>query len=142
MENLKLEKFVSFSDEGKELLRKLNTYVVGCRRRSKYVDGKVVAGEYDGTTLTIQVDRGQEYANSTFDLIVPQLLESENVLDRDVDVYVDEAKVYAVTYKNSTYAQIKVSLHGHVEFVRDDNDGNDSNSENEKDVRNRDFFKR
>lgn len=117
MESLQLEKFVEFSEKGKELLLSLNTFVVGCRRRSKYVDGQKIDGEYDGTVLTIQVDRGQQYASSQFDVIVPQLLEEENVLDRDVNVYVDDAKVYARSYKGSTYAELKVSLHGHVEFV-------------------------
>ena len=119
MEKLKLENFVEFSEKGKELLLGLNTYVVGCRRRAKYVDGQKVDGEYDGSVLTIQIDRGQEYANSQFHLIVPQLLDEENVLDRDVNVYVDEAKVYARSYKGSTYAELKVSLHGHVEFMND-----------------------
>lgn len=118
MESLQLEKFVEFSEKGKELLLSLNTYVVGCRRRAKYVDGQKVDNEYDGTVLTIQIDRGQQYANSQFDLIVPQLLNEEDVLDRDVNVYVDDAKVYARSYKGSTYAELKVSLHGHVEFIR------------------------
>lgn len=118
MESLQLEKFVEFSEKGKELLLSLNTYVVGCRRRAKYVDGQKVDNEYDGTVLTIQIDRGQQYANSQFDLIIPQLLNEEDVLDRDVNVYIDDAKVYARSYKGSTYAELKVSLHGHVEFIR------------------------
>lgn len=112
-----LQNFVVFSDEGKEELQALDTYVVGCRRRPKYVDGKPLNGEYDGSTLTIQVDRGQEYANEQFDLIVSQEYDENDILDKDVNVCVDDAKIYARSYKGSTYAELKVSLHGHIELL-------------------------
>lgn len=113
-----LKNFVVFSENGKELLEKSNTYIVGCRRRPKYVNGKVVKGEYDGTTLTIQIDRGQEYANNQFELIVPQYYEEDEVLDKDVNVFIDDAKVYTSSYKG--FAEIKVSLHGHIEVISGD----------------------
>ena len=85
----------------------------------KYEDGKPT-DKFDGAVLTIQVNRGEQFANSRYNLIVDDDVDVENVLDKDVIVHIENAKVYARTSKNSTYASVELSLHGSVDFINDE----------------------
>lgn len=118
-EKLNISDFVGLTEEGKQILESQRSFVADARKRVKYVDGKAT-DEYDGAVLTIQIDRGERFANSRYNLIVEDNFDVEKILDEDVIVHIRNAKVYARSSKNSTYATVEVSLHGSVEFVNDE----------------------
>lgn len=118
-EKLNITDFVGLTDEGKQILENQRSFVADARKRVKYVDGKAT-DEYDGAVLTIQINRGERFANARYNLIVDDDVDIENVLDKDVIVHIENAKVYAKTSKNSTYASVELSLHGSVDFVNDE----------------------
>lgn len=123
-EKLNITDFVGLTDEGKQILENQSSFVADAKKRIKYVDGKPT-DEFDGAVLTIQVNRGEQFANSRYNLIVDDDVDVKNVLDKDVIVHIKNAKVYARTSKNSTYVSVEVSLHGKVEFVNDETDLNE-----------------
>lgn len=115
-EKLNITDFIGLTDEGKQILENQSSFIADAKKRVKYEDGKPT-DKFDGAVLTIQVDRGERFANARYNLIVDDDVDVENVLDKDVIVHIENAKVYAKTSKNSTYASIEVSLHGSVEFI-------------------------
>lgn len=115
-EKLNITDFVGLTDEGKQILENQSSFIADAKKRIKYKDGKPT-DDTDGAVLTIQVDRGERFANARYNLIVDDDVDVENVLDKDVIVHIENAKVYAKTSKNSTYASVEVSLHGSVEFI-------------------------
>lgn len=117
-EKLNIADFVGFTEQGCQLLHDQKSFIADARKRVKYVDGKPT-DETNGAVLTVQIDRGERFANARYNLIVDDDVDIENVLDKDVIVHVENAKVYARTSKNSTYASVEVSLHGSVDFVND-----------------------
>ncbi len=127
---LNLVDFVEFSRKGRKELAEQRSYIADARKRTKYEDGKAVSGVYDGTVLTIQIERGEKYANSRYNLIVADMYEPEDVIDCDVRVIVDDAKVYARSSKGTTYAGMEVSLHGHVEFLDADDEISEDYTDN------------
>lgn len=119
---INLSDFVDFSEKGRQILHDQKSFVADARKRVKYENGKPT-DETDGAVLTIQVDRGEQYANSRYNLIVDDNdLDVETIVDEDVVVNVDDVKIYAKSNKGSTYATIEVSLHGHVDLVNVKND--------------------
>lgn len=118
-EKLNIIDFVGLTDEGKQILETQKSFIADARKRVKYVDGKAT-NDTDGVVLTIQVARGEKFANSRYNLIVVDDLDVENVLDKDVVVHIENAKVYAKSSKNSSYATVEISLHGSVKFVEND----------------------
>lgn len=113
-----LENFIGLTDQGKALVEQQNCYVVSARRRAKYIDGQMVDGEYAGTAVTVQIDRGQAEAGMRVDILIPEVWSDDEIkqaIDRDCLVAIDEAKVYATSRKSSTYAEVKMSLHGRIE---------------------------
>lgn len=118
-EKLNITDFIGLTDEGKQILENQSSFVADAKRRVKYEDGKPT-DDYDGAVLTIQVNRGERFANARYNLIVDDDVDVENVLDKDVIVHIENAKVYARTSKNSTYASVELSLHGSVDFVNDE----------------------
>lgn len=110
--------FVSFSNEGKKLLANAKLFVKDAKKRQKYVDDKPIKNEFDGTALTIQFDRGQEFANSEFKLFVDEVYEPEQIIDKDVKVRITSSKIYARSARN--FATMQVSLHGSVHFVNNE----------------------
>lgn len=119
---INLSDFVDFSNKGRQILHDQKSFVADARKRYKYVDGKVT-DESVGAVLTIQIDRGEQYANSRYNLIVDDNdLDIETIVDEDVVVNVDDVKIYAKSNKGSTYATIEVSLHGHIDLVNAKND--------------------
>lgn len=116
-EKLNITDFIGLTDEGKSILRSQKSFIAEARKRPKFVDGKPT-DETDGAVLTIQIDRGQRFANSRYTLIVDDdNLDVEDVLDKDVLVNVEDVKVYAKSSKGSSYASVEVSLHGSVDFI-------------------------
>lgn len=118
-EKFNITDFVGLTDEGKQILENQSSFVADAKKRVKYEDGKPT-DEFDGAVLTIQVNRGEQFANSRYNLIVDDDVDVENVLDKDVIVHIESAKVYARTSKNSTYASVELSLHGSVDFINDE----------------------
>lgn len=118
-EKLNITDFVGLTDEGKQILENQSSFVADAKKRVKYEDGKPT-NEYDGAVLTIQINRGERFANSRYNLIVDDDVDIENALDKDVIVHIKNAKVYARTSKNSTYASVELSLHGSVDFINDE----------------------
>lgn len=118
-EKLNITDFVGLTDEGKEILESQRSFIADARKRTKYVDGKAT-DDYDGAVLTIEVERGQRFANSRYNLIIEDDVDVDNVLDKNVIVHIQNAKVYAKTSKNSAFASVEVSLHGSVDFVEND----------------------
>ena len=118
-EKLNITDFVGLTDEGKQILENQSSFVADARRRVKYEDGKPT-DDYDGAVLTIQINRGERFANARYNLIVDDDVDIENALDKDVIVHIENAKVYAKTSKNSTYASVELSLHGSVDFINDE----------------------
>lgn len=115
-EKLNITDFVGLTDEGKQILENQSSFIADAKKRVKYKDGKPT-DDTDGAVLTIQVDRGERFANARYNLIVDDDVDVENALDKDVIVHIENVKVYARTNKNSTYASVEVSLHGNVEFI-------------------------
>lgn len=118
-EKLNITDFVGLTDEGKQILENQRSFIADARKRIKYENGKPT-DETDGAVLTIQVNRGERFANARYNLIVDGDVDVENVLDKDVIVHIENAKVYARTSKNSTYASVELSLHGSVDFINDE----------------------
>lgn len=110
--------FVGFSNEGKKLLANVKLFVKDAKKRQKYVDDKPIKNEFDGTALTIQFDRGQEFANSEFKLFVDEVYEPEEIIDKDVKVHIKNSKIYARSAHN--FATMQVSLYGSVRFVNNE----------------------
>lgn len=114
---MSFDKFIGLTAQGKALVEQQNCYVVSARRRAKYIDGQVIDGEFAGTAVTVQIDRGQTEAGMRVDILIPEVWSDEEIeqaIDCDCLVTVDEAKVYATSRKGSTYAEVKMSLHGRI----------------------------
>lgn len=118
MEKFNPVEFVNFSAEGKKLLANSKLFVKDAKKRQKYIDDKPVKNEFDGTALTIQFDRGQEFANSEFKLFVDEVYEPEEIIDKDVKVHITKSKIYARSAHN--FATMQVSLYGSVRFVNNE----------------------
>lgn len=118
--------FVTFSDVGKKILANSKLFVKDAKKRQKFVDDKPVKDEYDGTALTIQFDRNQTYANSEFKLFVDDVYDPKEIIDKDVKVNIESAKIYARSAHN--FATMQVSLHGSVEFVNNEDKQNEKNN--------------
>lgn len=97
--------------EGQEL------FVFDLVPRYAYEDGKRT-DKVAGTTVTLQVVRSatNPLSNLQLTLITDQVLEREQWLDEDVHLVVDRdaTKVWARSSKGTTFAQVEVSLHGHL----------------------------
>lgn len=125
MEKFNALDYIDFSREGKKILIQSKLFVKDAKKRQKFVDDKPVKNEFEGTTLTIQFDRGQRFANSEFKLLVDEVYEPEEVIDKDVIVQITNAKVYARSANN--FASLQVSLHGSVQFVNNEEQSNENN---------------
>lgn len=101
-----------------EKLSGQSLFVFGASRRMKYEDGKRT-DEVDGTRVVLQVARevGNDLSNAQFTMTTDQVLNPEEIIDRDVQIRIDEAKIWASSRRNSTFAQIQVSLHGALQVV-------------------------
>lgn len=133
MEKFNPVEFVTFSREGKKILANSKLFVKDAKKRQKYVDDKPVQNEYDGTVLIIQFDRNQIYANSEFKLFVDDVYDPEEIIDKDVKVSIESAKIYARSAHN--FATMQVSLHGSVEFVNNEDKQEDKqNVENDSEI--------
>lgn len=97
--------------EGQEL------FVFDLMPRYAYEDGKRT-DKIAGTTATLQVVRSatNPLSNLQITLVTDQILERDKWLDEDVHLTVDRdaTKVWARSSRGTTYAQVEVSLHGHL----------------------------
>lgn len=100
--------------EGQEL------FVFDLMPRYAYEDGRRT-DKVTGTTVTLQVVRSatNPLSNLQLSVITDQVLEREQWLDEDVHLTVDRdaTKVWARSSKGTTFAQVEVSLHGHLSLA-------------------------
>lgn len=92
-------------------------FVFDMAPRYAYEDGKRT-DKVAGTTVILQVVRSatNPLSNLQLTVITDQVLERDQWLDEDVHLTVDRdaTKVWARSSKGTTFAQVEVSLHGHL----------------------------
>lgn len=99
-------------------LESQNLFVFSASKRMKYAEGKRT-DEVDGTRVVLQVAReaGNDLSNAQFTVTTDQILNPEKIVNQDVRLHIDTAKPWASSRRNSTFAQIQVSLHGTLQIV-------------------------
>lgn len=129
MEKFDPLEYIGFDHLGKKILMQSKLFVKDARKRKKYVDDKPVKNQFDGTALTIQFDRNQEFANSEFKLFVNEVYDPEDIIDKDVSVRISDVKVYARSANG--FANLNVSLYGSVKFLNEENAESEIDDNNE-----------
>lgn len=106
---------VGLKKSGKDTLEGQRLFVSDARQRFAYENNqrtdKVV-----GTTVTLQVVRDVDnpLSSHTFDLTTDQILDPEQIVDKDAVVEINSISLWASTRRNSTFAEPRVTLRGKV----------------------------
>ena len=114
-QEIDLLSMVGLKKSGKDTLEGQQLFVADARQKFAYEDNqrtdKVV-----GTTVTLQVfrDNDNPLSSHVFDLTTDQILDPDQIIDKDVTVEIDDVRIWASTRRNSTYAEPRVTLHGKI----------------------------
>lgn len=116
--NVDLISMIGINEAAKQTLESEDLFVADARPRYAYEDNertdKVV-----GTTVTLQVVRDEDnpLSSQSFDLQTDQILDIEGIIDKSVNVHIDNARIWASSRRNSTYAETHVTLRGSIEVA-------------------------
>ena len=106
---------IGLKSGSKDTLEGQQLFVADARQKYAYEDNQRT-DKVIGTTVTLQVvrDKDNPLSSHVFDLTTDQVLEPDNIIDKDVNIEIDDVSVWASTRRNSTYAEPQVTLHGKI----------------------------
>lgn len=106
---------IGLKSGSKDTLEGQQLFVADARQKYAYEDNQRT-DKVIGTTVTLQVVRDKDnlLSSHVFDLTTDQVLDPDNIIDKDVNIEIDDVSVWASTRRNSTYAEPKVTLHGKI----------------------------
>lgn len=116
-ENFNINNFIGINQEGLNVLKDSKLFVTKVTPRKEFVNGKAT-DNIVGSNVTVEFDRHQNYTGN-FVIVTDLVLNSQDWIDKDVNVSISEVKIYSRTKKNSSYSTVEVSLHGNVSLTSD-----------------------
>lgn len=111
-----LMSMMALKDSAKADLESASLFVADARPVYQYTEAGKRTDQVVGTRVTFQVDRqpGNPLSSKQFELRTSQIFDPDEIMDRSVQVKIEEATVWASSRRNSTFAEAHVSLKGHI----------------------------